>query len=71
MRSVDARLRRIERAFNRERPCPCGGPWRVTVYDGVEPDLAPCPRCGTYGKRIVLTSDPVQRASADAAEVVA
>lgn len=58
MRSLAARVRRVERAASKERPCPCGGPWRVTLFDNVEPPPHPCPRCGTYGKRIVLVNDP-------------
>lgn len=58
MRSLDARLRRMEKERARDRPCRCGGPWRLTVFDNVEPPPHPCPRCGTFGKRIVLMDDP-------------
>jgi hypothetical protein len=74
VRSLDARLRRVERVLNRTRPCPCGGPYRVTVFDGVEPPPHPphpCPRCGTFGKRIILADDPARPASAGGAGAAA
>jgi hypothetical protein len=51
-------VRRIERARPGHTACACGGPWRVRVFDNVEPDPHPCPRCGTFGKRILLMDDP-------------
>lgn len=69
MRSLAARVRRIERTACQDRSCVCGGPWRASVIDDVGPPPhphpypypappSPCPRCGTSAKWIVLMDDP-------------
>lgn len=58
MRSLAARVRRIERATPKDRPCACGGPWRLSiVLEQDDPMPEPCPRCGTTGKTIWLMPD--------------
>lgn len=59
--SLRARLRRLEtRVEAAKKDCPCGGPGRVAVRVGDEPDPPPCPRCGTAGVvlRIVRGEPP-------------
>jgi hypothetical protein len=49
VRSLSARVRRIERTMSKH-VCACGGPSRLRViFEGRDPDPQPCPKCGTTG----------------------
>lgn len=54
MRSLDARLKRMEGRLLDPKKCACGGSWRVQLWIGDDPRPEPCPRCGTMGKLIHL-----------------
>lgn len=49
MRSLSARVRRIEKTMSMH-VCPCGGDKRVrVVMEGRDPEPEPCARCATTG----------------------
>ena len=60
MRSLSARVSRIEKALSDRGGCPCGGPRRVRmVIEGHDPEPEPCPGCGTVGTLIrIVRGEP-------------
>lgn len=54
MRSIHARLKRMEKKMLDPSKCACGGPWRIQIWMGEGPEPGPCPKCGTSGKVIHL-----------------
>jgi len=69
MRSLSARLKRMEKTLLDPGTCQCGGPGRVRIWMGDEPEPTPCERCGTSGTLVHLIRDVPPEPEEDSTEV--